>query len=332
MCDYVIFAPGSRKFVAFPVASSRQAISLIPSSTRKKVLLKAVLYATQRIRLPFPPFSYSNQIEIFPGLTIDSLARDLCFSDLSPERVLILWNRDSRRRRAYLWFYDRTGVTLAFAKVVIGYNERLALQNEKITLEFLESRQLRFSVPRNIGYIEQIEYTALVTTAIPKVIFKTLSWEDVRVVSEELFQINMKVVPGSSVFKKKWFIDIGSEISFNSLEIIKDSLQSSSVKTCFIHGDFGSENIYLHNGKLWVIDWEKSCDEGPVLTDMLAHWIGGCRWGVDTAKLISAFQRFFATYAKEDVLLGVLYLASMKFPPAEAVVKAWDVANFKFLK
>ena len=100
------------------------------------------------------------------------------------------------------------------------------------------------------------------------------------------------------------------------------------VKVSTVHGDFGSENIFLNSetNDFMIIDWENSTDNSPFLTDKVAYWLGAnYRLLKNNDSLAyNSFCRDFGKFKKIDIDLALLFLTNAKFDLAYLIVKKWQ--------
>ena len=97
-----------------------------------------------------------------------------------------------------------------------------------------------------------------------------------------------------------------------------------------VHGDFGSENIFKkkENGRFYIIDWERSTDIAPYLTDKIAHWLGAHHKQIKkNAEVCKNFTLTFQNEKEIDVAMGLLFLISVNFDLAIMVAKQWKSRN-----
>lgn len=337
MSRYLLYQPDGRPFLAFPRGSGKRALTMFPATTWKKKFVRYYLLAADTARVPLPAISYHENVSIFTT-TFQVISHFVETQvQFSNKPLLVMWNREYKRDRAYLWLGDEQIFNnMAFAKIGnVDINE-MDFIKEYDALTALSNLEITFKVPLPLALTAEGHTAILLTSALPctKTQLSFLPWSVIDTHLSPVTLASQKNVNYSQLETLEWFNYFLTSIDEESCRTLKSCLQKDSIDIGFIHGDMGSENTFIIDGQLWIVDWEKSSPLGPIASDPVAHWLGKSSATVGlNMKLIDAFIRAFIDnkiYKSNNILLALCYLKLMNFPPANFVFCHFEKQKFTF--
>ena len=323
---YLDYSPGGRPFIAFLSGESRTALSFFPGTTWKKKAVARYLLLSDLLGAALPGVMFRSDIELF-STTINNLRQNLNEKyAIAGRSFLLMHNREYSRQRAYLWCFDDRKKLTAFVKVGLGDANRKDLQREADALLKLKNTKITFKVPKLLAFIKQNKMTVLVISPLPssnEIDFNYLPWHLIEKHFIELKNSTTRKIAASQLLSLNWYQNFSSMLKSQTIMAINEFFMDKNVVISFIHGDMGSENSFLFKDRLWIVDWEKSTQDGPVATDEVAHWLGKTvkKNGLNR-QLIDAFNTnflFTGGNLNPDIFLALCYLKSVHFPPGEFV-------------
>ena len=100
------------------------------------------------------------------------------------------------------------------------------------------------------------------------------------------------------------------------------SALGSGTSVCRIHGDFGSENLFVDRDRFWVIDWERSTGVGPAVADRVAYWLGANlalarRAPVEALRVLKTQLAQHGSFS--DMCVALAFLSTAEFGPARSL-------------
>lgn len=335
MSEYLLYQPGGKPFLAFMKGSSPKVLALFPATTWKKKSVLYYLRVAAFLKLRIPPIVYHENISIF-ATSISDISRSLkSQGQYCNQPQLIMWNREYKRNRAYLWLgNERNCQDVAFAKIGRKDTNEMDFRREYDTLKALSDQEITFKFPRPLLLFNDNQTSILLTSSLPSknTQFEFLPWAEIDAHLTPVTTATRNQITYPQLEMLGWFRLFQARIDNKSLETIKMYLQGNPINVGFIHGDIGSENTFLINEQLWIIDWEKSSLEGPIATDRLGHWLGKKAriTGLNKKILHSFFDTFRNSlyYSSGDILLALCYLTLMDFPPAAFIFQHLKQDNF----
>lgn len=318
------YRPGGQSFVAFFSGESQTALSFFPGTTWKKKTVAQYLRIADLLGIALPGVFFRPDIELF-GTTIKALRQILQEKyAIRTRSFLLMHNREYKRQRAYLWCIDDSKKLIAFVKIGLGEDNYIDFQREANALLAVDNMEIDFNSPKLLGFFQQDEMTVLVVSPLPfyGINFYYLPWNYIEKHLIKLKQKTMRKIHGAQLPNLDWYAKFFSSLQPETAKAIETFFSHKHVNVSFIHGDMGSENVFIFKEKLWVVDWEKSTLDGPIATDEIAHWLGKT---VDSQglnkQLINLFNEVFGDGGKSnpDIFLALCYLKSVHFPPGEFV-------------
>tara|TARA_B100000795_G_C22798727_1_gene440697 strand:- start:1949 stop:2914 length:966 start_codon:yes stop_codon:yes gene_type:complete len=313
-----IFRKGSKLFLAIPsnlnIYDLIKVIKFIPSFTLKRKLYKIYVFLTML---------FSKTITKNNNLTeINNLInRSPILSDFD---YIVVWSLVSGRKRCYIYFYDNNINLVYFGKLTQNINDLDLLRNEYTFLLNYNVKKTdnHFKTPSVIYFDELTTHSFLVVDSLPND-FKLFHPQNNNLPERVYDDLNTNKVKYSLsyCFTKDWWL-IFIEVKYKTpglYNYIINQPADSEIILSFIHGDFGSENIFKNKkDQFYIIDWERSSKTGPYLADRIAFWLGKHHNKITNKK---AFNQFFIQENKLKISLALCYLVSVNFDLAITISK-----------
>lgn len=330
----LIFYKKGRPVIAIPIDGSLKvacrSIDCFPSYTMIRKIFKCYLYLNIFIRFIFRGRFVSednNKIDKILVEWFDLIKRKLDNTKLYP---VYIWSLVDGRERYYVHLLDEKGVRTYFGKITTKKDDYELLEKEKEKL-FLYKNMKEFNVPQVISFEKNDSYCSLVVSYLDKG-YKLYHPEKnpfpLKVVTA--LQNKIDSIDLSQIYSMKWFDhDLKSDSSCKHLlAYIMSYDDREIIKTCTIHGDFGSENIFINdNSEFYIIDWERSFEKAPYLTDEVAFWLGAHHKIIkqNEKSALKLFNLNFQNREDKDLVLALLYLISVNFNLAIFLGRSWKI-------
>jgi hypothetical protein len=320
--SYLLYAPFSKNYMAFPKESAKN-IDLKNGTTIKKKAINGVLKAQIALGLNLFFLKEVSDFELFDDVKFSVIETYL--KEKTSEKLIItniIWNREYSRQRVYLWAESANGEKY-FIKVLKGLENASRITNEYEMLTRLSKESVEFNSPALIHFALDIVplVSIIVTEAIDldEAIYEPIGWEIIFPSVMSLYSSTKKQISTVQITKSNWFCKSLKSLKNEEANWLLKTLDSKSAySTSFQHGDLGSENSFVVESKLWLIDWENASYEIPFATDCLANYI--MQHDVSETPLSSLLNilssRLNESISKEDVLLSLVYLLSNNFNQA----------------
>lgn len=325
-----VFYKAKKPVISIPLDGSLSvalsAVSCLPSHTLIRKLFKLYLYISIVFQYYFTHKPPSNDsLEPVLRKWIEEIP-----SKISKERLfpVFIWSLVDGRQRYYVHLLDYNGDKKFFGKITVKRDDYALLNNEKRKLSKFSNANT-FKVPTVILYEENDDYCSLVTSYLsvtyslyhpdshdfPDPIFQEITQEHHNISYKEIQALSWWQET-DNLLKNSLFYDFLHDV---------DLMNSYTVST--IHGDFGSENIFINNtSNFYIIDWERSTDTAPYQTDMVAFWLGKRHVLIknNPTAAYKEFKKHFANYNEIDIALALVFLVSVNFDLAIKIIEEWD--------
>ena len=239
-------------------------------------------------------------------------------------KYMVVWSLVPGRKRCYIYFYDSNIELVYFGKLSHKTSDYDLLRNE---YDFLlnyktQKSNTQFQTPSVIYFNEVDDYSFLVVESLPNDC--KLFHPEKNDLPERVYNcLNSNKVKHDldKCYTQNWWINflVEKDRTIGLYNYIVSNKGDSKIVLSFIHGDFGSENIFKNNlHHLYIIDWERSCKMGPYLTDRVAFWLGKNH---NNDNNIIEFNEFFKQENKLDLSLALCFLVSANFDLAIKISK-----------
>lgn len=294
--------------------------SNLPASTSKKRIIKKFIELIAKFNLiGFLPKETNN--EILSRVNFDS------------ETDYLVFSQDLRlRKRLYVFKKDFFNV-IVFSKIIWG-KERENVTNEIYASKVLAgNNDFNFIVPSSFVEINEfvvLNYPLLPKDAILQVVKPKLLFDYILKINTELgliFKSNF-----SDIIQTDWWQNFKINEEYNNFISYVYSILNKKeyYKLMFCHGDLGSENVFKYNNKFILIDWEKSSQDAPFITDYLGIILGNNCDVIISQKtivknpdtLISFYNsKISNSFSYEEFLLGLVFYIGTNFNLAIYLIK-----------
>ena len=245
----------------------------------------------------------------------------------------VLWPAEPDRGRVYLHLFDRGCRPVGFAKLSLDEANDRRLQREATLLEELsEKRFEKLHVPAVLGVGRIERRVVVVTEALPagaEPLPQRLDAYPAECV--EAFAGAARLVAAGDVTDLSWWAryaeaagTAGAGFDRELRERVEDGV---SVRRA--HGDFGPSNVIRAAPGLWVLDWEESAPDAPVMTDEITFDLGvnAGRIATDPVAALRDFaQRRLAGSddgRRTEIMLALAFRAAVGTRDARAFIHNW---------
>lgn len=332
--SYLLYAPFSKNYMAFPKESARH-LDLKNGTTFKKRAINGFLKLQISTGLNFLFLREVSDFDLFVGVRF-SVVEAYLKKNISKNIIItnIIWNREYSRKRVYLWAETEHGEKY-FVKVLHGTKNAAKITNEYEILTRLSKETVDFNFPSLIHFNSEIvsSVSIIVTEAIAlhESTYKPIDWGIIFPSVTGLYQSTQNRIPTKLIMKSNWFCNYINTLRNEEANWLLKTLNSKlSYLTSFQHGDLGSENSFVVKSKLWLIDWESAGYEIPFVTDCLANFIMQNEISESPLSSLSNVLsiKHNESVSQEDVLLSLVYLLSNNFNQARPYLdSAFEKAN-----
>lgn len=297
------------------------ALRVYPRTTFKKQVFSTLLqmpclgsFAWRCKRNPFDESGFEAD-EL-----VDNLLSRLGYGDCWP---VIVWPR-GRPDRVHIHVLNSRGERVGFAKVMTGSHVE-GIENECRALsELCRISGESFRIPGVVAFYKAAEYSFLLVEALP--LSANLLDQSRHAYPEQAVNAwrgNVVHLGAGEMREREWCRG-GCDLRHPALIHGRKELERSGGRVCRVHGDLGSENLYVSNGALWVIDWEHSCEAGPIAADYTGYWLGAHLKLVnkDPSLARSLFLNESSDdYSVSDRIAALMFLQHLGYGPAKKLLE-----------
>lgn len=248
--------------------------------------------------------------------------------------AVVFWPTQRDRGRIYVHIFDQSIRPIGFAKVAFDQDNDQRLLTEAKTLTALQAQGLQeCHVPAvlSAGWSHGHYYVILEpipTTAQP--LEATYNAYPGPCVEE--FAGRPRTVQPDRLDRLAWwqqFCEANGDKCGAFVEQLRQ-MARNGVQVRRAHGDFGPANIVRVDGRLWVYDWEESCDDAPALTDEVSFYLG-INFKKILADPLAALGKFAARHLRNvqpqrrtDVMLALAFRHTVGFKDASLFIEHWE--------
>lgn len=237
-------------------------------------------------------------------------------NSVSAPNVLIRFHSLSKKSRCYCFFSDSNCDLQLFSKLAFDNCNSNLLKKECLNINKINTPDF-FYVPQIINQYERNGLYGFSLSPIPKSYYvsdKSTPFLNANILSSIQGEIHLS--PLSIIQEQTWWP------AFNNVFSKGHFVDFDSLLLARVHGDLGSENLLLDiNGELpYIIDWERTHQLAPYLTDALAYWLGHYHKEIlgdnDIDWLKIKFHNEFINYYKckdSDAYAALCFLSSIGF-------------------
>lgn len=332
----MIFYKNNRPIISIPTGVSLKislvSISCLPSHTLVRKVFKVYLYF--RIFTSYFMIKYFSKSNKYPldKILVDWFEKVILVLGNQELYPVYIWSLVEGRQRYYVHLLDADGNKKYFTKITTKKVDYNLLENEKKQLEYFSNKDT-FYVPRVVNFEKNEKYCSLITSYLEEGfnLYHPESHTFPKKISLEICEKPINLLYSKIVETSWWKIGyLRAKSMINYFNFINSSDAQTEINVCKIHGDFGSENIFINNkNKFYIIDWERSTNDAPYLTDMIAFWLGGHHKLIkeNSAKAYEKLMQEFKNEKHIDLAMALLFLISVNFDLAILVAEQWESRN-----
>jgi hypothetical protein len=314
------FSPLGQRYAVVSKDYLDSAFKLIGTNTLKKRLAKAIFRTLVALKLKILGLSVVNDIKLNNDFSINEVLDFILNTHrLKLSVVLIIWNREFYRGRIYIWLFDPENNKMYFLKVGSGEDDAERFECEYTSLQSLIKKDRGYEIPQPIFLGNYEGSSLLLVSAIPKIEYTHIP---AKIFNEKYFKgytVSRAKVDAEAILSSYWFNDFKGNESYELSMLFESSLDNYKYfELGFCHGDLGSENSFLLEGKLWVIDWEHSGYELPWMIDYVALLVSREK---SLSHVYKSLEKTFFINPEDykgDLLLALAFLVSRKFNMARS--------------
>lgn len=328
---------GARPLLAIPRGAPHiraAAVRCYPGHTWKKRVVRALLRVAIFSGIDRVMWRDSAApLEGLPAEEVESwiaeVRRQLARPDAQP---VFVWPADAARGRVYGYWLDREARVAAFSKVALDRQNSDLIQNEQRALETLAGLRLQASrVPRVLATGRLRGFAYLIVETAPGDA-RITHWEQDPSIAEQVREYAgaVRTMQFSDVEPMSWWQRFTE--AYRDHPALVETVQRAAadgVDTCRVHGDLNQTNILRTAAGVWLLDWERSCESGPCLTDTVCVEVDRLwpRTRQDAAGSLAEFLKTMWTGQSQEqrkrVLLALAFLCAAEFTPAIALLREW---------
>jgi hypothetical protein len=331
---------GSRPLLAVPCGKHSwwgAAIDCYPAHTRKKRLVRVVLRVLARVGilgLIFPKQELS-----LPGVGkvdfeqwMEALGEQFAVSELCP---VLVWPADPARGRVYMYLLSNTGEKLGFCKLGLDARNNELIERERQALEHLQSMELKLSrIPKLLahGCLEgEIEGGAYLVVEITPTKARNIDWQNDTSIDANIAEYagSSRMIERAEIESLSWWPNVTRRFAGHS--VLMDEINAAvdhGIEVCLAHGDLNCTNVLCDGRQIWLLDWEQSDENAPILTDRVCMMVDKL-WLANPDDEAGNLQKIRDIFSCENdpkkraqVIMALAYLGASGFPPALAMIDA----------
>ena len=217
----------------------------------------------------------TNPLEGFDGLVFDEwIAGAFEAINAEPGYAMLIWPPQRNRGRVYAHLLDRKGTPLGFAKISANAKNDAEFRNEASALRAVGRLHVdSFGHPSCLH--EGVLGGCLTLIFDPLPVGARNGRVDPRPLIPE-YRGEIRRIDCNGDQAPRWRDLVRTRAAADGSSAFLDSFEAclgSPAEVCFVHGDLIRSNVLIHNGRPWIVDWELSAPDGPVLVDEMTHWM-----------------------------------------------------------
>ncbi len=287
---------GTRRFMSYRVFSVRGRPLMATPRTPRRLRLAALqrLHPVSRRRR-----SYQRAMRMAMGIGVDGLLSHTVADPLdgpveggigpvlreigslireSDVIAAVVWPPEADRGRVYLHLFDRSCRPVGFAKLSLDDTNDNRLDREaSILAELSLTHTGRLHVPTVLGRGTVAGHRVVVTEPLPL---------DARPIPARLdafpaacvkaFAGEARSIHADELAALSWWPAYRQHLDGrdDAFDTQLRTLVAGGIAVRRAHGDFGPSNIFETTGGLWVLDWEESVTDAPMLADEITFDMG----------------------------------------------------------
>ena len=245
----------------------------------------------------------------------------------------VVWPPEAGRGRVYLHLFDRSCRPVAFAKLSLDDANDDRLDHEaSILTELSRTHTAALHVPAVLGRATVAGHRVMVTEPLPADAQPIPARRDAfPAACVEAFAGEARHVSGQDLGALSWWPAYRRHLDGHGRAFDKElqALAAGGVAVRRAHGDFGPSNIFETPEGLWVLDWEHSASDAPILADEITFDMGvnARRIATDPAGALREFARrrlrSADDAARREILMALAFRAAAGPRDARSFIRQW---------
>ena len=338
--EFHLIKLGTRPLLAVPCGLPKMwqvAIDCYPAHTWKKRLVRVILGGVARVGLLGKLFP-ARELSL-PGVGkldfeswLGSLGEELNVSELHP---VLVWPADPARGRVYIYLLNNRGEKLGFCKLGLDAKNNELIERERRALELLGSMKLKLSrIPKLLAHgclVGEIEGGAYLVVEITPTNARNIDWQCDASIEANIAEYagSNRTIERAEVESLGWWTEVKRVFAGNVVFIkeLEEACQQG-IEVCLAHGDLNCTNVLRGVDEIWLLDWEQSDQNAPVLTDQVCVAVDKL-WLANPDDAAGNLQKFSDIFKYDNdpkkraqVIMALAYLGASGFPPALAMIDA----------
>ncbi len=257
-------------------------------------------------------------------------------------KFFILSHKYLEKSRLYSFAWRENSSKVAFVKTTFDKSGAEMLHHERLVLEHVQGKIGNIFIPSLLTVIYEGETFMLAQTLVPDS-FSILNKASIPFpveLFESLRQYEGLTTRDNNTAKYSWWSAFEQNAPESYFCLVNRIIEREIVlKTCFAHGDLGSENIFYDKKtkNFYVIDWECWAPDAPYYADQLAYWLGQNNTVIrrdisDVKKLTGLFYEKFINaegVPEDQALFALAFIVARNFNLAIIVSMAVAAMNLE---
>ena len=342
LMTYRVFSVRRRRLMATPEQPGQlrlAALGLLHPVSRRRRFYQRMLGLA--MRLGIDGLFAQRADDPLPDPGISNLLRELgSILDQPDLEAAVFWPPETSRGRVYLHLFDRRQRAcrpVGFAKVSLDDINDKRLEHEATVLNELARKPSdALHVPAVLGRGQVAGHQVVVTEPLPPdarpipARLHAFPAACVKAFAGEAKSIGPDEFPGLSWWPAyRQHLNGGGEAFDTQLR----ALVAGGVAVGRAHGDFGPSNIFETSGGLWVLDWEESAADAPMLADEITFDMGvnARRIARNPVAALRAFAQRNLRSADDarrgEILMALAFRAAVGPRDARLFIRHWETLS-----
>jgi hypothetical protein len=335
-CTYRVFRFGGRPVISMPTTTlgRRAGLRRLQPTTPRRRLIRTGVAVASAVGLdrwlareqgsPLPP-------EIDPAAA-GWVAETLLNLGAAGDGLVVIWPPQPNRGRLYLHASDSHGRPVAFAKIGFDERNRRLLAREVAALDGLtREAPSTFRAPRVVATHEVAGHFVVVGEPLPdgaasptvrRAVFPAAAVAEYAGPAQEL----------TDVTTTSWWRSYQRHLTpdLTAFDAELERRTGAGARTARAHGDISAHNMAFAARRLWLLDWEESAPDAPVLADRLGFALSAlsrrlsARPGDWRAHLRRGSSAWLEPAARVDLMLALAFRRARGFEDATHILRNWD--------
>jgi len=246
--------------------------------------------------------------------------------------IVVVWPPQPDRGRLYVHASDARGRPVAFVKVALDERNNHLLAREVAALGRLaRERPSSFDVPEILAAQTVAGSLVVVGEPLPAGARSPAARRAV-LPAAAVTEYAGPVREATDVTATSWWQSYRRSL-VPELAVFDDELTRAAARgtrTARAHGDLSAHNMALVGGRLWLLDWEESAPDAPVLTDLLGFVLSA------VSRRLVARPEDWRTHlrrspapglegaARQELMLALAFRHARGFEDATGILRHWN--------